>query len=175
VGWEGVFGASILSMLLIPMYFIPQAFGCGSDCESPPGNHFENTPDAIMQLINSPVIMAATFGNVFSIAFFNFFGVSITKYASATTRMVLDSVRTFVIWGFSLLIGWQSFDYRQVIGFVLLLSGTCIYNQVLVIPISFLRPVRAEAKYVVVNDAATVDDQDVRQPLMRRRSDPNDM
>ena len=43
--------------------------------------------------------MLATLGNVASIAFFNFFGISVTKEMSATTRMVLDSIRTFVIWG----------------------------------------------------------------------------
>merc|ERR1712008_33366 len=33
-----------------------------------------------------------------STAFFNFAGVSITKHMSATTRKVLDTLRTLVIW-----------------------------------------------------------------------------
>ena len=51
---------------------------------------------------NNPMILLATLGNVCSIAFFNYFGVSVTKYMSASSRMILDSLRTMVIWGFSL-------------------------------------------------------------------------
>jgi len=49
-----------------------------------------------------------------SIAFFNFAGISVTKELSATTRMVLDSVRTLVIWIVTLSLGWQNFQYLQV-------------------------------------------------------------
>ena len=62
-------------------------------------------------------------GTVTSIAFFNFAGISVTKELSATTRMVLDSVRTLVIWAVSMLIGWQDFYYLQLIGFCILLAG----------------------------------------------------
>ena len=47
---------------------------------------------------------------------------------SATTRMVLDSVRTLVIWGVSLAIGWQAFHALQLLGFAVLVSGMCVYN-----------------------------------------------
>lgn len=50
-----------------------------------------------------------------SIAFFNFAGVSVTKELSATTRMVLDSVRTLVIWTVSLALHWQNFYWPQVL------------------------------------------------------------
>jgi hypothetical protein len=53
-------------------------------------------------------------GTVISIAFFNFAGVSVTKELSATTRMVLDSVRTLVIWSVSLSLQWQQFYWPQV-------------------------------------------------------------
>jgi len=122
VGWEGIWGFSILSCILVVMYYIP-----GSSA----GNHFENAPDAIVQLGNNWTVLLAVVGNIFSIAFFNFFGISITKYASATTRMVLDSIRTVVIWAVGLIAGWEMFQYLQIIGFFLLISGTILYNQVL--------------------------------------------
>lgn len=53
-------------------------------------------------------------GTLISIAFFNFAGVSVTKEMSATTRMVLDSVRTVVIWTFSLAFLGQAFHWLQV-------------------------------------------------------------
>ena len=66
------------------------------------------------------------------LAFFNFAGISVTKEMSATTRMVLDSVRTLVIWGVSLGVGWQKFQYLQLIGFLILVSGMCVYNDLLI-------------------------------------------
>jgi drug/metabolite transporter (DMT)-like permease len=129
VGWEGVFGFCLMSCLLIIFQFIPGSAN---------GNKLENTPDAIYQLGGSSIILLATLGNLVSIAFFNFFGISVTKEMSATTRMVLDSVRTFIIWTFSLIVGWQVFGWLQVAGFVLLLTGTCVYQKILVLP--FMRP-----------------------------------
>ncbi|WAR14464.1 S35F6-like protein [Mya arenaria] len=38
---------------------------------------------------------------------------AVTKELSATTRMVLDSVRTLVIWMFSLAVKWQDFQWLQ--------------------------------------------------------------
>ncbi len=57
-----------------------------------------------------------------------------TKHINAATRMVLDSLRTMVIWAFSLGMAWESFCYVQVIGFITLLSGTLVYNQLIKIP-----------------------------------------
>jgi drug/metabolite transporter (DMT)-like permease len=125
VGWEGVFGFCLMSCLLIMFQFIPGSAN---------GGKLENTPDAVFQLGNSSIILLATLGNLVSIAFFNFFGISVTKEMSATTRMVLDSVRTFIIWAFSLIVGWQTFGWMQVVGFVLLLTGTCVYQKIIVMP-----------------------------------------
>ena len=66
------------------------------------------------------------------LAFFNFAGISVTKEMSATTRMVLDSVRTLVIWGVSLGVGWQKFQFLQLIGFLILVAGMCVYNDLLI-------------------------------------------
>lgn len=73
-------------------------------------------------------------GNVVSIAFFNFAGISVTKELSATTRMVLDSVRTLFIWLITLFLAWQDFQILQLVGFVILLSGMCLYNNIIIVP-----------------------------------------
>ena len=69
-----------------------------------------------------------------SIAFFNFAGISVTKELTATTRMVLDSVRTLVIWAVSMAIGWQNFFFLQLIGFCILLTGMMLYNDIIILP-----------------------------------------
>ena len=78
-------------------------------------------------------------GNILSIAFFNFSGISVTKELSATTRMVLDSARTVVIWIVSMAVGWQAFAVKsffvQLAGFILLICGMCIYNDIIFAPV----------------------------------------
>ncbi|KAM6221870.1 solute carrier family 35 member F6 [Rhynchocyon petersi] len=123
VGTEGLFGFVILSLLLVPMYYIP----AGSLSGNPRGT-LEDALDAFCQVGRQPLIALALLGNISSIAFFNFAGISVTKELSATTRMVLDSLRTVVIWASSLLLGWEPFHALQILGFIILLMGTALYN-----------------------------------------------
>ncbi len=46
--------------------------------------------------------------------------------------MVLDSIRTLVIWTVSLAVGWQIFHALQLLGFTFLVVGMCIYNDILI-------------------------------------------
>lgn len=123
VGTEGLFGFVVLSLLLIPMYFIHVG-----DFSNNPRQVLEDALDAFCQIGHQPMILLALLGNTVSIAFFNFAGISVTKEISATTRMVLDSLRTLVIWAVSLALGWESFHGLQVLGFLVLLLGTALYN-----------------------------------------------
>ncbi|XP_072842401.2 solute carrier family 35 member F6 isoform X1 [Pogona vitticeps] len=123
VGTEGFFGFVILSLLLIPMYFIP-----GGSFSGNPRQVLEDALDAFCQIGHLPLIAVALLGNISSIAFFNFAGISVTKEISATTRMVLDSLRTVVIWVVSLAVGWEAFHGLQILGFLILLGGSALYN-----------------------------------------------
>ncbi|KAI1897717.1 hypothetical protein AGOR_G00086150 [Albula goreensis] len=123
VGTEGLFGFVILSILLVPMFYIP----VGSFSNNP-RQVLEDALDAFCQIGHQPLIILALLGNTVSIAFFNFAGISVTKEISATTRMVLDSLRTVVIWAVSLALGWEQFHGLQVLGFIILLVGAALYN-----------------------------------------------
>lgn len=119
----GLFGFVILSLLLVPMYYIPAGSFSGN-----PRGMLEDALDAFCQVGRQPLIALALLGNISSIAFFNFAGISVTKEMSATTRMVLDSLRTVVIWALSLALGWEAFHPLQILGFLILLMGTALYN-----------------------------------------------
>ncbi|CAF1291902.1 unnamed protein product [Adineta steineri] len=125
VGWEGIFGFLTLGLVLVPFSYIHMT---GSN--TGPDQHLEDIPNAFCQMADNYIIIIATVGNVFSIAFFNFAGISVTKELSSTTRMVLDSGRTLIIWAVSLALSWQKFYPLQIVGFVFLLAGMGLYNGV---------------------------------------------
>jgi len=130
VGWEGFFGFTTLLVLLVPMYFI----NVGNAIFTNPGGRLEDAVDGVYQIINSWQVSVGFLGTILSIAFFNFAGISVTKEISATTRTVLDSVRTLVIWIFSLAVQWQVFSGIQLAGFLVLIVGMFLYNDVLIRP-----------------------------------------
>ena len=130
MGWEGTFGFTVLSLLLIPFSFLHVGPKFGQN----PREVLEDAYDGVYQLAHNPLLALAFSGTVISIAFFNFAGISVTKELSATTRMVLDSVRTLVIWMVSLRVGWQDFYALQLVGFLILLTGMALYNDILLLP-----------------------------------------
>ena len=134
VGWEGIFGFSVLFVLLFPFYFIPWHLPAGEDFWQDTVR-FEDSIDAFHQLGYSPLLIVAVLGTVVSIAFFNFAGLTVTQKMSATTRMVLDSVRTLVIWIISVSVGWQNFNLLQPFGFVFLVIGTFLYYNLVIAPL----------------------------------------
>ncbi|KAI6196781.1 UAA transporter family protein [Aphelenchoides besseyi] len=139
VGLEGLFGMIILSFLMIPMYWIrvPEAFS------TDPEHRMENVIDAFKEIGENPMIAVALMGTIVSIAFFNFAGVS---RLSATSRMVLDSVRTLVIWILSIPLFHEKFIPLQLLGFAFLILGMFIYNDLLFGP-RFRRDVLPKISY----------------------------
>lgn len=133
VGWEGIFGFSVLTILLFPMYFIPWHLPASADFWQDT-TRFEDAIDGLYQIGNNWQLLVSTLGLILSIAFFNFSGLTVTKTMSATTRMVLDSVRTIFIWVFSLSIMWQKFEALQPVGYFVLFVGTCVYYNIIIMP-----------------------------------------
>lgn len=147
VGLEGIFGATILGILLVPMYFVHIG-----------GYPIEDAGDAWEQIKNSPselptghpnwhlpvgnALFVAILGNIASIAFFNVFGIKITTVLSGSHRMVLDSMRTCVVWGVALILGWEEFHLLQLVGFMIMLAGTALYNEIVRVPFLFSYPAR---------------------------------
>uniref|UniRef100_A0A0N4Z7T4 CRT-like domain-containing protein n=1 Tax=Parastrongyloides trichosuri TaxID=131310 RepID=A0A0N4Z7T4_PARTI len=130
VGYEGLFGLTILTVLIPLFYFIhvPSTF-------SPdPEHRLENILLALKEIRDNPVILLPLALTVVSIALFNFAGISVTKTLSATSRMVLDSVRTLIIWVVSIPLFGEKFIPWQILGFFFLILGMFTYNDIIVGP-----------------------------------------
>lgn len=117
VGMEGLFGIFIGMGLLAIV--------------NPLG--IESTPAAFYQMSHSTPLLAACVASIFSIAFFNYSGVTVTQKASAVARSTIDCSRTILIWAVELAVGWNVFNWIQLSGFVLLACGTMLYNRIIVL------------------------------------------
>lgn len=62
----------------------------------------------------STQLQITTLLSVVSIAFFNFFGISVTKNLSGASRCTIDACRTLFVWMFSLWAGWETFRSLEV-------------------------------------------------------------
>ena len=123
VCWEGFFGfltltAFCVASFLIRIFFLPGDFG----------NSPSHVYDGIYQLSQNSNLCWAFCGSSFSIGFFLIAGIFVSKEMSATTRMVLDSVRILVVWGVSLAVGWQQFKYKHLGGVGALFFGMFFYR-----------------------------------------------
>ncbi|CAH8444614.1 unnamed protein product [Heterobilharzia americana] len=134
VGMEGIFGCLLMCGIVLPaIHYIP-----GNDLNG----SYENVIDAIYQIGNDYILLGNCILYVFSIAFFNYCGLSITRSLSSIHRTLIDSLRTAFVWIFSLIlyyvigppygepfsIGW---GIIEIDGFALLIIGTLVHNRVL--------------------------------------------
>ncbi|XP_076443196.1 solute carrier family 35 member F6-like isoform X2 [Babylonia areolata] len=137
VGMEGSFGLFLMTFAVLPaMYFIP---GSGLN------GRYENSVDALYQIANSPRLLVFCLLYLISIAFYNYFGLAVTKSLTAVHRTLIDACRTILVWVADLVIYYgvdkkfgeefdKSYGLLQVDGFMFLVVGTMLYNQVMVVP-----------------------------------------
>ncbi|RDB24071.1 Solute carrier family 35 member F6 [Hypsizygus marmoreus] len=128
VGYEGLFGF-ISILLCIPILSIPSIAATTPFFDLPRGWH---------QMVDTPTVLYSGIAIAFSIAFFNYFGLSVTRHVSATARSLTDTCRTLSIWLISLGLGWEKLLFPisllQISGFSLLVYGTFLFNNLVSTP-----------------------------------------
>ncbi|KAI4524119.1 hypothetical protein K525DRAFT_267295 [Schizophyllum commune Loenen D] len=140
VGFEGLFGA-ITVIAFIPILAIPAVSAKSTFFDLPRGWH---------QMIDTPSVLWSGVVVACSIAFFNFFGLSVTRHVSATARSLTDTCRTLAIWIVSLGLGWEKLLFPisllQIVGFGLLVYGTFLFNDLVSTPPCLPGPRTAEGE-----------------------------
>lgn len=144
VGTEGLFGLLTMSVIFLPaFYFIP----------CPGSRRCEDALDAFYQIYNSPKLLAFCLCYICSIAFYNFLGIAVTKSLSAVHRCIIDGCRTLCVWVVNLFIYYvieksvnpgagptfgeefdTSYGFLQIDGFLFLLIGSALYNEIIDLP-----------------------------------------
>ena len=126
VAFEGVWGSCIMIVLLIGFQVLP-----GTDHGS-----FENSLDSGEKMFNSPFLLTLIIAYLLSIAVFNVLGMTVSKRLSSVHRTLIDSSRAAVVWIVQLTMGnaygteWTRHSWIQAIGFIVLVTGTVVYNKV---------------------------------------------
>ena len=132
VGLEGLWGLLITIIMLV----IFQQINC-NDPQLCYYGKLEDTTRAFQDFGANWIILLLSILICFSIASFNAFGVTVTKNASSAQRSTIDTSRTVLVWIIQLAIGSEVFDpkydFLQLFGFVLLVCGTLVYNEIVVI------------------------------------------
>ena len=123
VGIEGASGLTIYIILLVVFYFIP--------CVPTPGfcpyKRLEDAPRAIMEIGTNLKLFFLVIATVTSLGFFNYFGISLTKVASATHRGAVNAIRPFTVWIYCLIAGWEKFSWIQLLGYFIAVYGMLLY------------------------------------------------
>src|ERR1043165_8841976 len=102
-------------------------------------------------MTNNGLLTAMIFLYLCSIAFYNFFGLSVTKRLTAVHRTLIDACRTIVVWAVDIVIFYTAsaqFGERWIMpwsllelgGFALLIGGTLLYNETIRVPGSYYAP-----------------------------------
>lgn len=118
VGLEGLFGSVFGIILLLNLQYW----------------NVESSTEAMNMISSSTALQLAAVGSIFSIAFFNWSGVSVTMTASAVARSTIDVSRTAIIWTVELALRWNAFSWMQLVGFAVLIVGTLTYNAIIRLP-----------------------------------------
>ena len=145
VGFEGLWGFIMYIILLIVFQNIScdnwtSLFQKGICFKNDMNQtYIEDSIFALEQMgDNKPLLILYIFF-VVSIAFYNLVGIRLTELVSSTHRVVVDEVRTVFIWLFFIIFTpvegtHEEFHYLQLIGYIFIVLGTIIYNEILVIP-----------------------------------------
>ena len=123
VAWEGLFGFAVTLAAMLVLHFAVGATDRGR-------NGYFDAAEGWREITTNRTIAVTSVLIMISIGGFNFFGLSITRSVSATARSIIDTCRTLFIWIVSLGLGWETFKWLQIGGFVLLVYGTFLFNDI---------------------------------------------
>jgi len=137
VGFEGLWGLLLMSVAAFPLlYCLP-----GSD-----HGHLENDLDAVAMLRSSSSLEMVIAVYIFSCATYNIAGMAVTGALSAVHRVMLEGLRTCIVWVFGLTVhycfdptsafgeAWTDYSWLEVTGFLFLLLGQAVYGEMLHLP-----------------------------------------
>jgi len=131
VGMEGIYGMVFIFMWIMIFTYIP----CPSSDMCDMYGGLEDPISGVIQIFSNKILLMWCIITIISIMAFNVNGLILTQNVSSVFRAFWDATRTILVWVCSLSFGIDPFDIKgfflQLAGFVLLLLGNFIYNEIL--------------------------------------------
>lgn len=137
VGFEGIWGALVMLVFVMPLlYVLP-----GED-----HGHLEDEADSWVLLCSNPSLCWLMALYTFSCATYNMAGIAVTGALSAVHRVMLEALRTLIVWAFGLFVhykidpsskfgeAWTPYSLLEVAGFVMLILGQALYGGMIKVP-----------------------------------------
>eukprot|EP00930_Biecheleria_cincta_P055578 TRINITY_DN41894_c0_g1_i1.p1 TRINITY_DN41894_c0_g1~~TRINITY_DN41894_c0_g1_i1.p1 ORF type:complete len:425 (-),score=69.24 TRINITY_DN41894_c0_g1_i1:33-1256(-) len=137
VGFEGMWGSLAMLVVVMPLlYVLP-----GAD-----HGHLEDEIDSWVLLGSNPHLCWLMALYTFSCSTYNMAGIAVTGALSAVHRVMLEALRTLIVWAFGLIVhykidpssklgeAWTPYSLLEVAGFVLLILGQALYGGMLKVP-----------------------------------------
>ncbi|CAE7251183.1 SLC35F6 [Symbiodinium natans] len=147
VGFQGAWGFLAMLFFVFPMlYLLP-----GQD-----HGHAEDEVNAFQLLRSNPTLSAMMGLYIFSVVMYNISGIAVTGALSAVHRLMIEALRTLIVWAFGLSIHylvdhtsalgevWTPYSWLEVAGFLVLMMGQAIYGALIKIPLLYYPPTGIE-------------------------------
>ena len=129
LGLEGTFSLIILSLMLVGFYYLKVPFEMGQ-----PDGQMEDAIDGFIQIGNNPILLVSFISTIIVLCLSSITGIMITRKLSAVHRIVLDQLRTILVWAVSISAPAfnQEFQPLQIVGFIIISLGVLVFNDILI-------------------------------------------
>jgi len=115
----------LITLIFISVFFLIPGDDLGSA---------ENPVQASLQIMNNSYLLLAILVSTLVIGPFNYFGTSLTKYASAMHRCLIDSSRMCIIWFIAICCSWENFTLLQSLGYFMVVLGNLVFYEIILGP-----------------------------------------
>jgi hypothetical protein len=139
VAYEGLWGLAFMVVLVPILTYSPAS-------SSPlAAVYHEDFHDSIVQIQNSPKVLAGCITYTVVIAVYNLASQAVTKHLNAICRSILEACRTLGVWVVDLVLfyilqmedvgePWTAWSVMELVGFTLLVYGTMSFKNLLPVP-----------------------------------------
>ena len=80
--------------------------------------------------------MQFVLGNTISLVISALCGIKVMRRLSAVHVVVFNTSMSVIVWAVSLALSWQTFQVLQIVGFLFILLGVMVFNDILIGKIS---------------------------------------
>lgn len=131
VGYEGMFGLIFNVVVLAITNNIPCDVTNKAACNI--NGKMEDVIGGLKGIFENGILLMWVIISMVSLGLTNYFAMSVTKVASALTRVVLSIATLVIIWAINLILG-EPFEWLQLVGFLILIFGNLVYQKIIKIP-----------------------------------------